>query len=42
MPVQHDLAVLIHDTEIHGSCMKVDATLELVLLGVESHEVSSS
>jgi hypothetical protein len=42
MPVQHALAVLIQDTEIHGSCMQVDATIELVLLGVESHEVSSS
>jgi hypothetical protein len=40
--VQHDLAVLIQDAEVHGAGVQVDATIKLVLLGVESHEVSSS
>jgi hypothetical protein len=37
-----DLAVLIQDEEVHGAGVQVDATIKLVLLGVESHEVSSS
>jgi hypothetical protein len=42
IPVQHDLAVLIQEAEIHGSCMQVDATIKLVWRSVESPEVSSS
>ena len=40
--VQQDLAVLVQDTDVHGAGMQVDATVKLVLFGVESHEVSSS
>ena len=42
VPVQHDLALLIQDTDIHGAGMQVDAAVKWVLFGVESHEVSSS
>jgi hypothetical protein len=42
IPVQHDLTVLIQDAEIHGAGVQVDPAVKLVLLGVESHEVSSS
>jgi hypothetical protein len=40
--VQHDLAVLTQDTDVHGAGMQVDAAGKWVLLGIESHEVSSS
>jgi hypothetical protein len=42
MVVKHALPVLIQDTEVHGAGVQVDATIKLVLLGVESPEVSSS
>ena len=37
-----DLPILVQDAEVHGAGMQVDATVKLVLLGVESPEVSSS
>ena len=36
------LAVLVEETGIHHAGVQVDATRKLMLLGVESHEVSSS
>jgi hypothetical protein len=39
--VEHDVPVLVEDTEIHGSGMEVDTAVELMLLRVESHEASS-
>jgi hypothetical protein len=42
IPMQKDLSGLIYDAEGHGPGMQVDATVKLVRLGVESHEVSSS
>jgi hypothetical protein len=39
--VEQDGSVLIEDTEIHGSGMKVDAAVEFMLLRIESHEASS-
>jgi hypothetical protein len=42
IPVQHDLARLIQDAEVHGAGGQIDPAVKLVLLGVESHEVSSS
>ena len=40
--VQQDLAILVQDADVHAAGMQIDATVKLVLLGVESHEVSSS
>jgi hypothetical protein len=40
--VQHDLPILLEDADLHGAGMPVDATVQLVLRGVESPEVSSS
>jgi hypothetical protein len=40
--MQKDLSVLMQDAEVHGAGMRVDATVEVVLLGVEAPEVSSS
>jgi hypothetical protein len=40
--VQHDFPVVVHDTDVHTPGMQVDTTVKWVLLGVESHEVSSS
>jgi hypothetical protein len=34
--VHHDLAVLVQDTDVHGSGMKVEAAISFVLLGAES------
>jgi hypothetical protein len=42
IPVQHDLAVLIQDAEVHRAGVQIDPAVKLVLSGVESHEVSSS
>jgi hypothetical protein len=39
--VKQDVPVLVEDTEIHGSGMKVDTAVEFMLLRVESHEASS-
>jgi hypothetical protein len=40
--MQHNLAVAVQDTDVHGAGMEINATVKLMLLGVESHEVSSS
>jgi hypothetical protein len=37
-----DLSILVQDAEIQASGVEIDATIKLVLLGVESPEVSSS
>src|SRR5262249_37182134 len=42
MPVQSHLAVLPEDTAIHGASRPVDPPIQWMLLGVKSHEVSSS
>jgi hypothetical protein len=42
LPMQKDLSGLIPDAEIHGPGMQVDATVEFVLFGIESPEISSS
>jgi hypothetical protein len=42
VPVDEARAVLVQDAESHGAGMQVDATGQGVLLGGESHEVSSS
>jgi hypothetical protein len=40
--MHQDLTVVVENTDVHGAGMEVDATVKLVLLGVEAHEVSSS
>ena len=40
--MQQDLAILVEDADIHGPGVHVDAAVKLMLLGGESHEVSSS
>jgi hypothetical protein len=42
VPVQHDLALLVQDTDVHAAGVEVDATIRLMRLGVQSPEVSSS
>jgi hypothetical protein len=42
IPMQKDLSILIQDADVHGPGMQVNATVEFVLCGVESPEVSSS
>jgi hypothetical protein len=42
MPVSQELAIPIQEAEVHGTSMPGDATVKWVLLGGESHEVSSS
>lgn len=37
MAVEQDFPVVVHDTDIHGAGMPVDATVKGVLIGVESH-----
>jgi hypothetical protein len=39
--VHTDCSVMIHDADVHGSCVQVDATVELMLFRVESHTASS-
>jgi hypothetical protein len=41
MAMHQDLAALVEDADIQGPGMPVDPTIKWVLLGVESHEVSS-
>jgi hypothetical protein len=41
LTVEHRLALLIEDADVQGAGMSVDAAVKWVLLGVESHEVSS-
>jgi hypothetical protein len=40
--VEQHLSLLVQDTQVHAPGVQVDPTIKLVLLGVESHEVSSS
>jgi hypothetical protein len=40
--VAHDRSILVYNTAVHRPSVQVNATVECVLLGVESHEVSSS
>jgi hypothetical protein len=40
--MQQNLAVLVKNTDGHGTGMQSNATVQWVLGGVESHEVSSS
>jgi hypothetical protein len=40
--VHENLAIPVQDAEIHRASVHVDATIKLVLLGVQSHEVSSA
>jgi hypothetical protein len=35
--METDVAVVIEDAEVHGSGMEIDAAVESVLLGIESH-----
>jgi len=42
MPVEDDFSLLVEKTAVHRPRVRVDATVKLVRLGVESHEVSSS
>jgi hypothetical protein len=42
VPVPQDLTVLVEDADVHGPGVPVDATVKLMWLGVEPHEVSSS
>jgi len=40
--VHQRLAISAEDTEVHGAGVQVDTTIKVVLVGVKSHEVSSS
>ena len=40
--VEHDVPVVVHDTDVHTPGMQVDPTVKMVLGGGEAHEVSSS
>ena len=40
--VPERLPSVVHDAEVHGAGMQINATVKWVLVGVESHEVSSS
>jgi hypothetical protein len=42
MAVQQNFALVAQDADGHGAGMQVDPTIHWGLLGVESHEVSSS
>jgi len=39
--VKQGVAFLIQDADVHGSGVQIDAAIVFVLLGVESHKVSS-
>jgi len=39
--VDQGLPRLVEDAEVEGSGVKIDPTVELMLVGVESHEASS-
>jgi hypothetical protein len=41
VPVQENLSRLVHNTDEHRSCVKVDTAIELMRLCVESHKASS-
>src|SRR5262249_20560895 len=40
--VEQDFPVVVHEADIHGARMQINATVKGVLVGVESHEVFSS
>ena len=40
--VQQDLTIMAQDADVHGTGMQVDPTVKLVVVDVETHEVSSS
>ena len=42
IPVHKDFPILVQDAEVHGTGMQINAAVELVLLRIEAHEVSSS
>jgi hypothetical protein len=42
MTVYDDLPALVQDADVHGPSVQVNATVKLVLRGVESPEVSSA
>jgi hypothetical protein len=42
VPVQHDRASRVQDTDVHAAGVTVNATIRLMLFGVKSPEVSSS
>jgi hypothetical protein len=39
--VEHGVALLIQDAQIHGSGVQIDAAIKFVLVGVKSHKASS-
>lgn len=39
--MQHRVSCLIQDADVHGSGVQIDAAIVFVLLGIESHRVSS-
>jgi len=41
LAVQHDFPIVAQDADVHGTGMQVDSAVKLMLIGVESHEVSS-
>src|SRR5262245_12066868 len=40
--VKQDFPIVVHEADIHGARMQINATVKGVLVGVESHEVFSS
>jgi hypothetical protein len=41
MAVEQDFTIVAQDTDIHASGMQIDTAVKWMLMGVESHEVSS-
>jgi len=39
--VEHGVALLIQDAQVHGSGVQIDSAIKFVLVGVESHMASS-
>jgi hypothetical protein len=37
--MHHDVTILVQDANVHAPGVQVDATIILVLMGVESHEI---
>jgi hypothetical protein len=38
--VEHDVPVVAHDTDVQAARVQINTTVQWVLIGVESHEVS--
>ena len=36
--VEYDIAIIVHDTDVHRPCVKVDSDVKLVVFFVESHK----